>query len=137
MNRLQRRGTDTVGPATHLEDELGLTEQRDHALHRRAALLLALDLVDHDLWAHGTRCVRHGEGQYAYGVRTVVPSCPVPPVRTARRRPVRKSRTVRRPRDVRVSLDHDRGRLLLVLGQLMLDPVGDLRRQTCGRKRCW
>ena len=46
MGRLQRRGTDTVGPATHLEDELGLTEQRDHALHRRAALLLALDLVD-------------------------------------------------------------------------------------------
>ena len=37
-----------VGRAEHLEDELRLAEQRDHALHRRAPLLRALDLVDHD-----------------------------------------------------------------------------------------
>eukprot|EP00964_Phaeocystis_antarctica_P020620 scaffold11403_cov64-Phaeocystis_antarctica.AAC.3 len=56
------------------------------------------------------RYARHAPGWYAYGARTVLgaprASCPVPLVRTARRRPVRVARTystVRRPRDARVS----------------------------------
>eukprot|EP00964_Phaeocystis_antarctica_P011225 scaffold6179_cov50-Phaeocystis_antarctica.AAC.1 len=64
---------------------------------------------------HGTRCIRHGRGLCAYGVRTVRgalgASCPVPPCGT------QEAGAVRRPRGVRVSIAHHRVPLLLEEGR--------------------
>ena len=57
-----------------------------------AELHLLLELGLH-LWCHGTRYVRHARGWCAYGVRPWRNSCPVPQVRTLRRRLVRVART--------------------------------------------